>query len=56
MESDLLAVIHNQSIGSLYKENRNRHGINRILQQSIHGAAKIFGVGNMSIWKQFACS
>jgi len=39
LETDLLAVIHNQCIGSLYSHKRNRHGNSHILKVSINRAS-----------------
>jgi len=52
--SDLLAVMDNQSIGSLHSRNRKWHGNSPILKMSVNGASMIFGLVRNLIGKWFA--
>jgi hypothetical protein len=54
LESDLLAVIHNQRIGSLYRQKRKQHGNSPILKISVNRASTIFSLAGKLIEKYFA--
>jgi hypothetical protein len=47
--SDVLAVIHNQHIDSLYGQKRKRHGHSPILEMSINSESLILGVASCKI-------
>jgi len=52
--SDLLAVIHNEHIGSLYRQKRQRHGNIHNPTMSDNGESTIFGLVRNLIGKRFA--
>jgi hypothetical protein len=54
LETDLLAVIHNQSMGSLYRQKRNRHDNSHILKVSVNGVSTVSDLVSKSIGMPFA--
>jgi len=53
--SNLLAVIHDQHIGSLYRQNRQRQGNSHNLDMCVNKAWTIYGFKSKLIGKRFAC-
>jgi len=54
LETDLLAVIHNHSMGTLYRQKRNRHGNSHILKVRVNAVSTVFDLISKSIGMPFA--